>query len=179
MPWCPNGICEVSDPAVSSIRKEPHTSLRSHISRSLATDEPVAYSVRPYPEPHHDASVFYGKSTVMQAAASGPKATQLLEMQERMLRSSLQQLVGFVSQALYVVRKLPITSPKPRLGVARPGVPPRRHLLFWRSHATASNSANHVLNASRSAGVSRRTASSISLTLLITLNLLEAATSHN
>ncbi len=81
--------------------------------------------------------------------------------------------------------KLPITAPKSwaspmrQRSVQRPARrsssassasaskrPAATSSSIWRSHATASNSANQALNASSSAGVRRRTASSISWTLL-------------
>ncbi len=161
------------------------------MSGSSATDEPVVYGVGPYPEPHHDIFMFHGKRPVMQADPGGPKASQLLEVQGRVLRVSSQQLVGLVSQAAYIAGKLPITSPKPRIGLAphrsvqRPARrssrassasasrrPVATSSSIWRSQDAASNSSNHVLNASSSAGVSRRTASSMSLTLLTTFSLL-------
>ena len=159
--------------------------------RSSAADEPVVYGVGPYPEPHHDVFMFHSKRPVMQADPNGPKASQPLEVQRRMLRVSSQQLVGFVGQAADIVGKLPITCPKLRIGlvphrsVQRPARrssiassasvsrrPAATSSSIWRSQAAASNSANHALNASSSAGVSRRTASSISFTLLTTFSLL-------
>ena len=150
-----------------------------------------------YPEPHHHALVFHRKRPVMQTDPSGPKPSQLLEVQGRVLRVLSQQSVGLVSQAPYIVRKLPITRPKPRIGavphrsVQRPArrssrasaasasrCPAATSSSIWRSQAAASNSANHALNASSSVGVSRRTASSISFTLLMALSLLYTAGSR-
>ena len=86
------------------------------LSRSSTADEPVVYGVGPYPEPDHDVSLFHGQRPVMQPHASGPKAFQPLEVQGRVPRVSSKQLVGFVSYSAYIVGKLPITSPKPRIG---------------------------------------------------------------
>jgi len=120
-----------------------------------------------------------------------PKAPYPLEMQGRVLRVSSQQSVRFVQPSGLFRRKLPITNPKPRIGpvphrsVQRPARrsstasspsassrPAATSSSIWRSQAGAPNSANHVLNASSSAGVSRRTAASISFTPLMTFSLL-------
>ena len=117
--------------------------------RSSAADEPVVYGVGPYPEPHHGVFMFHSKRPVMQADPNGPKASQPLEVQRRVLRVSSQELVGFVSQAADIVGKLSITSQNFGLAwcltdpcngqpadlrslrpPARSGVPLRHHLPF-------------------------------------------------
>src|SRR5580704_17915195 len=94
--------------SVSPIDNWTEYSRPRRMSGSSAADEPIVYGVGPYPEPHHDVFMFHSKRPVMQAHPSGPKASQPLEVQGRVLRVSPQQLVGFVSQSAYIDGKLPI-----------------------------------------------------------------------
>jgi len=145
----------------------------------------------PYPKPNHHVFVFHGKRSIMQSDTSGPKASQPFEVQGGVLRIASQEVIRLVSQLAHIVGELPVAHPKSRVSlmlhrsVQRPDRkssrassanasrrPAATSSSIWRSQAAASNSANHALNASSSAGVSRRTASSISLRLLITFSLL-------
>jgi hypothetical protein len=126
----------------------------------------------------------------MQANANRPEASNAFEMERWMPRILPQQFIALVREPAYVLRQRTITLPEPRVGTvphrsvqhpsrksssASSASASRRPLTISasmrRSHASASNSANHARNAASSAAGSPCTASSISFTPLTSSSL--------